>query len=85
MKELIKASLIRTAWTACEVLVAMLGTHTLITEVNWYAVLSTTLLACIVAFLKCLKTGLPEVNMKQHLYQYYDEPSDSEVIEDENE
>lgn len=83
LKELIKASLIRTAWTACEIIVAMLGTHTFITEVNWSAVLSATLLACIVTFLKCIATGLPEVKYEQHLYMQADEPVDSELEESE--
>ncbi len=83
LKELIKASLIRTAWTACEIIVAMLGTHTFITEVNWSAVLSATLLACIVTFLKCIATGLPEVKFAQSAYMDVEEPIDSEVADDE--
>lgn len=84
MNELIKASLIRALWTFCEVAAVTIGTNaTFLSDVNWLMVLSASVLGFIVAFLKCLATGLPEVNYKNHLYQYYDEPADSEVEDEE--
>lgn len=83
MNKLIKASLIRATWTFFEVAVVTIGTNaTFLTDVNWLMVLSASALGFIVAFLKCMATGLPEVKLEQNLYQYYDEPEDSEVIDD---
>lgn len=86
MKTLIKASLIRATWTFFEVAVVTIGTNaTFLTDVNWLMVLSASALGFIVAFLKCIATGLPEVQQQEHLYMYYDEPADSEVGEDDDE
>ena len=85
MNTLIKASLIRATWTFFEVAVVTIGTNaTFLTDVNWLMVLSASALGFIVAFLKCMATGLPEVEYENHLYQYYDEPADSEVVDDDN-
>ena len=86
MKELLKASCIRALWTTCEVAVVSIGTNaTFLSDVNWLMVLSACVLGFIVTFLKCIATGLPEVNLKWDLYQYHDEPADSEVFEDDDE
>lgn len=84
MKTLIKASLIRATWTFFEVAVVTIGTNaTFLTDVNWLMVLSASVLGFIVAFLKCMATGLPEVKYEQDLYMYHDEPEDAEVEDDE--
>lgn len=84
MKTLIKASLIRATWTFFEVAVVMIGTNaTFLSDVNWLMVLSASVLGFIVAFLKCMATGLPEVDYEKHLYMSADEPEDSEVNDDE--
>lgn len=84
MKTLIKASLIRATWTFFEVAVVMIGTNaTFLTDVNWLMVLSASVLGFIVAFLKCMATGLPEVDYEKHLYMSADEPTDSEVKDGE--
>ena len=84
MNNLLKAAFIRSLWTFCEVAVAVIGAASLVTEVDWLMVFEASVLGFIVAFLKCMITGLPEVKYGQMLYQYHDEPEDSEVeIDDE--
>lgn len=84
MNTFIKASIIRAIRTVCQTAVAVIGTAFVIEDVNWWVVASASLLAGILSILTSVATGLPEVEYEQHLYQYYDEPADSEV-EDENE
>lgn len=60
-EKLIKASFVRALWTLFETAVAIIGTASLLSEVNWAVVLSGSLLAALLAFLKCMATGLPEV------------------------
>jgi hypothetical protein len=84
MNNLIKASLIRALWTACEVAVVTIGTNaTFLSDVNWLMVLSACCLGFIVTFLKCLATGLPEVKYAEHIYMSAEEPDDAEVLEDD--
>ena len=84
MNTFIKATLIRAIRTVCQTAVAMIGTALVLSDVNWWMVASASLLAGILSILTSVATGLPEVDYEQHLYQYYDEPEDSEV-EDEDE
>ena len=80
MNTLIKASLIRALWTFCEVAVVTIGTNaTFLSDVNWLMVLSASVLGFIVAFLKCIATGLPEVEYAKHIYMNAEEPEDAEV------
>jgi len=84
MNTLIKASLIRALWTFCEVAVVTIGTNaTFLSDVNWMMVLSASVLGFIVAFLKCIATGLPEVEYAKHIYMNAEEPDDAEVQDDE--
>jgi len=83
MNNFIKASLIRCVRTICQTAVAVIGTAFVLSDVNWWAVLSASVLAGILSILTSVATGLPEVEYEQHLYQYHDEPADSEV-EDED-
>lgn len=83
MNTFIKASLIRAIRTICQTAVAVIGTAFVIADVNWWAVVSASLLAGILSILTSVATGLPEVDYEQHLYMSADEPSDSEVDEDE--
>ena len=85
MNNFIKASLIRCIRTICQTAVAVIGTAFVLNEVDWWAVVSASLLAGILSILTSVATGLPEVEYENHLYQYYDEPKDSEVVEDEDE
>lgn len=79
-----KATAIRAIRTVCQSAIALIPASALITEVDWRLVASASILAGIVSVLTSIATGLPEVEYEQSLYQYYDEPEDSEV-EDEDE
>ena len=57
-----KCAGIRALKTVCQTAVAMIGTHTLMAEVNWTLVASSALLAGIISLLTSITTGLPEVN-----------------------
>ena len=83
MNTFIKASIIRACRTVCQTAVAVIGTAFVLADVNWWAVISASLLAGILSILTSVATGLPEVEYEQHLYQYYDEPEDSEVDDEE--
>lgn len=56
-----EASLIRALKTVCQTLVAMIGTSTMIQQVDWKVVLSSAVLAGILSILTSLG-GLPEVD-----------------------
>lgn len=56
----IKAALIRALKTVCQTAIATIGTSALISEVDWVAVVSASLLAGILSILTSL-AGLPEV------------------------
>ena len=81
MNTFIKASLIRCIRTICQTAVAVIGTAFVLTDVNWWMVVSASLLAGILSILTSVATGLPEVEYEHHLYMSQDEPDDSEVDE----
>ena len=83
MNTFIKASLIRAIRTICQTAVAVIGTAFVLADVNWWAVVSASLLAGILSILTSVATGLPEVDYEQHLYMSADEPDDSEVEDGE--
>lgn len=83
MNTFIKASLIRAIRTICQTAVAVIGTAFVLSDVNWWAVISASVLAGILSILTSVATGLPEADYKEQLYMYYDEPIDSEVEDDE--
>lgn len=62
MKKFLRAALIRACHTMAQTAIAMIGTTALLEEVNWLAVLSGTVLAGILSFLKSMVVGLPEVD-----------------------
>lgn len=82
MNTFIKASLVRAIRTICQTAVAVIGTAFVLADVNWWAVVSASLLAGILSILTSVATGLPEVKYEQHLYMSHDEPEDAEVNED---
>lgn len=64
MKNFIKAALIRSVRTLAQTAVATIGTSALLSEVNWIAVASASVLAAILSILTSIATGLPEVDDK---------------------
>lgn len=82
MNTFIKASLIRCIRTICQTAVAVIGTAFVLADVNWWAVVSASLLAGILSILTSVATGLPEVEYEQHIYMSQEEPDDAEVDED---
>ncbi len=57
-----KAAGIRAAKTVCQTAVATIGTAAVLSEVNWIAVLSASVLSGILSLLTSVK-GLPEVKV----------------------
>lgn len=60
-KKWIRAAGIRALKTCAQTAVATIGTHALIAEVNWIAVLSASVLAGVLSVLTSV-AGLPEVD-----------------------
>lgn len=56
-----KAAGIRAIRTVCQTAVASIGTSAVLSEINWVAVGSASLLAGILSILTSIATGLPEV------------------------
>ena len=61
MKSFLKAAGIRAVRTVAQTAVAMIGTSLVLSDVNWWAVASASLLAGILSLLTSVATGLPEV------------------------
>ena len=59
-----QASLIRALKTICQTLIAMIGTSTLIEQVDWKVVASSAILAGVLSILTSL-AGLPEVDTEE--------------------
>ena len=59
-REFWTAALIRALRTICQTAVATIGTAAMLSEVNWLAVGSASLLAGVLSVLTSIATGLPE-------------------------
>lgn len=79
MNTFIKASLIRAIRTIAQTAVAVIGTAFVLSDVNWWAVVSASLLAGILSILTSVATGLPEVEYQEHIHMSAEEPEDAEV------
>lgn len=62
MKNFVKAAAIRAVRTIAQTAVAMIGTSLVLSDVNWWAVASASILAGILSILTSVATGLPEVD-----------------------
>lgn len=82
MNNFIKASLIRALRTIAQTAIAMIGTATVMSSVDWKMVVSASLLSGILSLLTSIATGLPEVDYAEHIYMSADEPGDSYVEEE---
>lgn len=60
-KEFWLAALNRAVRTVAQTAVATIGTAALLSEVNWTAVISASVLAGVLSILTSISTGLPEV------------------------
>ncbi|MBR5604825.1 MAG: hypothetical protein IKW70_00145 [Verrucomicrobia bacterium] len=60
MKNFIRAALIRSARTIAQTAVSMIGVSALLSDVDWMAVLSASVLAGILSILTSIITDLPE-------------------------
>lgn len=89
-----KYASIRALKTFCQALVCTLPagatiTPAMIQTLDWsilYVIgawIGTALFGAFLSFVTSVATGLPEVEYEQSLYQYYDEPEDSEVDDEE--
>lgn len=61
MKKFLKAAGIRAVRTIAQTAIAMIGTSLVLSDVNWWAVGSASILAGILSLLTSVATGLPEV------------------------
>ena len=82
--QFIKATLIRAIRTICQTAIATIGTAAVITDVNWWLVISASILAGILSVLTSIVTGLPEVDYEKHFYMNIEPPEDAEVNDDED-
>lgn len=64
--EFIKAAAIRAVRTMAQTAVAMIGSATLITDVNWRVIISASVLSGLLSVLTSVITGLPEVNENKY-------------------
>jgi len=62
MKVFFKAAGIRALRTVAQTAVAVIGTSAVLSDVNWLAVASASILAGILSLLTSVATGLPEVD-----------------------
>ena len=61
-KDFFRAAGIRALRTVAQTAVAMIGTAVVMSDVNWTAVVSASVLSGVLSILTSLATGLPEVD-----------------------
>lgn len=84
-KDFWKATLIRCVRTFLTTILGVWTAGTLITEIDWRATLLSAFSTTVYIFIVCLVGGLPEVKYKEHFSMNVEEPTDSEVFDDEDE
>lgn len=80
-KQFFKSASIRALRTICQTAIAMIGTASVMADVNWQMVVSASLLSGILSVLTSIVTGLPEAEYAEHNYMSHEEPEDSYVDE----
>ena len=84
-EEFAKSAMIRAIRTICQTAVAMIGTSVVLSDVDWYMVISASLLSGLLSLLTSIATGLPEVDLQETLYSLdnvIDEEEDEDIPED---
>lgn len=64
MKDFVRAALIRSIRTIAQTAIAVIGTSAVLEQVNWWGVLSASVLAGILSILTSVVTDLPEAPKK---------------------
>lgn len=64
-KEFLRAAGVRAARTLAQTALATIGTGAVLSDVNWAAVASASLLAAVLSVLTSIATGLPEVDGRE--------------------
>ena len=64
MKNFVKAAMIRAARTIAQTAIATIGTAAVMSSVDWYVVISASLLSGILSVLTSIATGLPETKIQ---------------------
>lgn len=84
-EKFIKAMLIRAVRTFCQTAIATIGTAFVLSDVNWWVVLSASALAGILSILMSISTGLPEVETDVIDDEDFDDFEEEVDDEDDNE
>lgn len=82
MNNFIKSALIRCCRTIAQCAIATIGSAAVLSQVDWWIVISASLLAGILSILTSVATGLPEVEYAEHIHMSMEEPDDAEVRDD---
>ena len=61
-KEFWEAALARAIWTLCETFIGIAGVASLIEEINWHVLISSSILAALLSLAKSIVKGIPEVD-----------------------
>lgn len=61
-KEFWEAAAARAIWTLCETFISIASVVSLIEEINWYVLISSSILAALLSLAKSIIKGLPEVD-----------------------
>ena len=65
MKTFWKCALIRAIRTICQSAIAIIGTSTVLSEIDWKIMLSASAVAGLLSILTSIATGLPEVEYEE--------------------
>ena len=77
-KDFWRAALIRAIRTVCQTAIATIGTAVVLTDVNWWFVVSASILAGIISILTSISTGLPEVSTEDDFYEEMEDEEDDD-------